>query len=312
MTFVRIMCAAYRNQEQPSLSTSHGGEVAAPAQVEAELPRRTPVMQPATIIACRCGRLKPFDPNDAPGWVLMLGHTWEWRCPTCPRGGHGLLADRESPPRTPRRTPSAITPRFLTDLSQILDRQRKQYNTTEGGEVAAPTRVEADEHALHLQALHGHVMDHKQIAEAAEAWREAEATAGQQEAPAESWHAGFDGADWVTTDVEGTAEKRLSKDEPHAQVAMEAALWSCPEALQIFRLKLERHQALHGHGVRVPGLPAVGAPGVPPPFMAAPPGIANEAVALPYPLTPLQAELQEEVPLLMGRTLPSWRGRCRC
>jgi hypothetical protein len=35
--------------------------------------------------------------------------------------------------------------------------------------------------------------------------------------------------------------------------------------------------------------------------MAAPLGIANEAVALPYPLTPLQAELQE-VPLLMGRT----------
>ena len=82
---------------------------------------------------------------------------------------------------------------------------------------------------------------------------------------------------------------------------MEAALWSCPEALQIFRHKLERHQALHGHGVRVPGPPAVGPPGVPPPFMAAPPGIANEAVALPYPLTPLQAELQE-VPLLMGRT----------
>ena len=94
----------------------------------------------------------------------------------------------------------------------------------------------------------------------------------------------------------------VSKDEPHAQVAMEAALWSCPEALQIFRHKLERHQALHGHGVRVPGPPAVGPPGVPPPFMAAPPGIANEAVALPYPLTPLQAELQEEVPLLMGRT----------
>ena len=39
--------------------------------------------------------------------------------------------EAESPPRTPRRTPSAITPRFLTDLSQILDRQHKQYKTTE-------------------------------------------------------------------------------------------------------------------------------------------------------------------------------------
>ena len=202
-----------RVEECANGATTEGGEVAAPAQVEAELPRRTPVMQPATVIACRCGRLRPFDPEDAPGWVLMLGHTWEWRCPTCPRGGHGLLADRESPPRTPRRTPSAITPRFLTDLSQILDRQRKQYNTTEGGEVAAPTRVEADEHALHLQALHGHVMDHKQIAEAAEAWREAEATAGQQEAPAESWQGGFGGDDWVTTDAEGTKQKRVEKKE---------------------------------------------------------------------------------------------------
>ena len=55
----------------------------------------------------------------------------------------------------------------------------------------APARVEAAvglaaaQHALHLQAVDGHVMDQKQIAEAAEAWaqREAEATAGRQ-APA--------------------------------------------------------------------------------------------------------------------------------
>ena len=81
--------------------------------------------------------------------------------------------------------------------------------------MAAPTRVEADEHALHLQALYGHVMDHKQIAEAAEAWREAEATAGQQEAPAESWQGGFGVADWV----EKKEKLRVEKAQKAAEIA---------------------------------------------------------------------------------------------
>ena len=60
------------------------------------------------------------------------------------------------------------------------------------------------------------------INEAAQARREAEATAWQQ--LDESWVTGFGGANWVTTDVEGTKQQRVEKKEKlRVQKAQKAA-----------------------------------------------------------------------------------------
>ena len=92
--------------------------------------------------------------------------------------------------------------------------------TTEGGEVAAPARVEGDLGlcTAHLQAVYGQGLPMEEPLQGLPmeerlAQREAEATAGQQEARDESWVSGFGGADWVTTDVEGTKQQRVEKKE---------------------------------------------------------------------------------------------------